>query len=141
MESTTQKIIRKTGRKPIDCKCSLCKQQCKQVCLGTPDDIMKIADAGYGNLLKYTDWWAGVSHGVSPIRMVQLELTNNGCVCFVNGLCILHDKGLKPTEGKLSHHSTTMDNFKFRKSLSWNVAKEWIAIENKELVQEILNAF
>lgn len=41
----------------------------------------------------------------------------------------LHDRGLKPTEGRLSHHSIKLDNFVPKKSLAWLVAKEWIKLE------------
>jgi hypothetical protein len=53
----------------------------------------------------------------------------------------LHASGLKPTEGKLSHHSVKAENFEFRKSLSWNVAKEWESTKNEALVKEILNLY
>lgn len=39
-ETQLQRIIRKTGRKPVQCKCRLCKQQCHTPCLGTPQDIL-----------------------------------------------------------------------------------------------------
>jgi hypothetical protein len=36
MASTFENIIRKTGRKPVSCKCNVCKSQCsKAPCLGT----------------------------------------------------------------------------------------------------------
>lgn len=59
----------------------------------------------------------------------------------VDGLCELHDAGLKPTEGKLSHHSIRIDNFKASKSISWNVAKEWLNEENVECIVKICEAF
>ena len=89
-ESTLQKIARKTGRKVSFCKCNECKKQCTTPCLGTPEDIEKIIDAG-----------------------------------------------LKPTEGKLSHHSTRIDNFKASKSISWQIAKEWIDPKNNATIQRI----
>ena len=51
-ETVLQRIMRKTGRKPCQCKCSLCKEQCHTPCLGTPEDIEKIIDAGYGDKLE-----------------------------------------------------------------------------------------
>jgi len=45
---------------------------------------------------------------------------------------------LKPTEGKLSHHSIKVDNWTPRKSISWNVAKEWENEDNAPVVEEIL---
>lgn len=67
--------------------------------------------------------------------MVQAIQTVSGCIFLRDGLCGLHDAGLKPTEGRLSHHSIRQENYKFNKSLSWNVAKEWLDESNWETVQ------
>ena len=47
----------------------------------------------------------------------------------------------KPTKGKLSHHSIREDNFKLSKSLSWNVAREWVVAENADIVAKIFGMF
>lgn len=140
METTFEKIIRKTGRKPVECKCKLCQSQCHTPCLGTPEDIEKIIDAGYKDKLSVTIWGIGMLLGAInfPIPMIQAIQTDTGCIFQENGLCILHDKGLKPTEGKLSHHSTKIDNFKFSKSISWNVAKEWISEDNLPVMERVV---
>ena len=140
MESTFFKIIRKTGRKPIVCKCKDCKKQCTtSPCLGTPEDIEKIIDAGYVTSIRATDWAAGVLMGVTPdvIEMFQPQQKESGCTFFKDGLCELHSKGLKPTEGKLSHHTIKTDNLNANKSLSWNVAKEWLNPENIDTIKRI----
>ena len=140
-ESTFQKIARKTGRKVSFCKCNECKKQCATPCLGTPEDIEKIIDAGHGDKIFETEWWSGMLLGVTdkPIIMYQAELVQEkgSCIFFENGLCQLHDCGLKPTEGKLSHHSTKLDNYKASKSVTWAVAKEWINKENFETIKRI----
>ena len=141
METSLQRIMRKTGRKPIECKCQKCKQQCKTPCLGTPEDILRLIKAGYKERLAITHWWVGVARGNLdfPVIMIQARQEENGyCTFFRDGLCELHDLGLKPTEGRLSHHSITKENFKFGKSLSWNVAKEWMDMRNGEIVEEII---
>ena len=51
METSLQRIMRKTGRRPIECKCQKCKQQCKTPCLGTPEDILRLIKAGYKDRL------------------------------------------------------------------------------------------
>lgn len=140
MESTFQKIIRKTGRKPIQCKCQACKSQCKVApCLGTPEDIEKIIDAGYIDRIKATDWATGIVIGIHPnvIEMYQADQEPQGCTFFKDGLCELHEKGLKPTEGKLSHHTHKLETFTKSKSLSWNVAKEWLEPNNAETIKSI----
>lgn len=141
METSLQRIIRKTGRKPIECKCQKCKQQCKTPCLGTPEDILRLINAGYKERLAITHWWVGIARGKLdfPVIMIQARQEENGyCTFYHDGLCELHDLGLKPTEGRLSHHSITKENFKFGKSLSWNVAKEWMDMRNGDTVQEII---
>ena len=138
-ESQLQRIIRKTGRKPIQCKCKLCQQQCHTPCLGTPQDILKLIKAGYADRLSWTDWAAGIIMGVTDhvVGMVQATADGDWCTFFHDGLCELHDKGLKPTEGRLSHHSMRLDNWTPKKSISWNVAKEWEDEDNAPVLQEI----
>ena len=141
METSLQRIMRKTGRRPIECKCQKCKQQCKTPRLGTPEDILRLIKAGYKERLAITHWWVGIARGKLdfPVIMIQARQEENGyCTFFHDGLCELHDLGLKPTEGRLSHHSITKENFKFGKSLSWNVAKEWMDMRNGEIVEEII---
>lgn len=140
-ESQLQRIIRKTGRKPIQCKCKECQQQCHIPCLATPQDVLKLIKAGYVGRLSWTEWYAGMLIGVTdhPIGMVQATIVGDWCTFFHNGLCELHDKGLKPTEGRLSHHSMKIDNFTPKKSISWNVAKEWEDSDNNPVFKEILD--
>lgn len=126
-ETELQYISRKTGKKVSFCKCNLCKSQCKTPCLGTPADIERIIDAGHGDKIKLTDWAVGMVSGTmdSPVEMYQAEYNENGCVFFKDGLCSLHDAGLKPTEGKLSHHSTKAMP-KMNKALAFFIAKTWL---------------
>lgn len=140
-ESPMHRIIRKTGRKPTECKCKLCKQQChKATCLGTPQDILRIIEAGYADHLCLTEWAAGMLMGCTNhvIMMVQIKDDGEWCSFFHDGLCELHDKGLKPTEGKLSHHSIRIDNWTPKKSISWNVAKEWENEDNLPIIEQIV---
>lgn len=135
-ESTFSYIMRKSGRKPTVCGCQKCQSQCHTPCLGTPEDIMKLIVAGYGSRLAPTTWMTGMIMGVTdrPVEMIQAIQEDNGyCTFFHDGKCELHDLGLKPTEGKLSHHSIKIDNFNPRKSLSWLVAKEWRKLQKGTL--------
>ena len=119
-ESALHRIMRKTGRKPVECRCKACQAQCKTPCLGTPDDILRLIGAGYGERLKMTYWCVGMLLGKInySIPMVQAIQTDKGCTFFHDGRCELHAKGLKPTEGRLSHHTITQENMKFSKMLS-----------------------
>lgn len=136
-------ISRKTGMKPSHCRCRLCQQQCHTPCLGTPSDISRLIEAGYGDRLKPTIWEAGIVMGITdhPIPMIQARIEGDWCTFFHDGLCELHNKGLKPTEGKLSHHSMTLERWTPKKSLSWNVAKTWEEKENQEIIREIINHY
>lgn len=128
-ESTFRYIMRKSGRKPTSCQCTKCQEQCHTPCLGTPEDIRKLIEAGYTDRLSPTEWVVGMIMGVCdhPVYMIQANIEDNGyCTFFKDGKCELHDIGLKPTEGRLSHHSIKLDNFNPRKSLSWLIAKEWL---------------
>lgn len=140
-ESSFKRIVRKTGRKPISCKCESCRNQCRTPCLGTPEDILKLIEAGYVDRLKPTMWLTGMALGklTYPIPMVQAEVMESGWCTFRrdDGLCELHDLGLKPTEGKLSHHTITKENYNFSRSLSYQVAKEWLEPKNTNLINLI----
>ena len=132
-ESLFEKIKRKTGKKEVECKCNACKQQCKTPCLGTPEDIRKLLLHGYGDRLAVSEWCVGMIIGIedSPITMLQAKYDENGCTFFKDGLCELHDKGLKPTEGKLSHHTT--ETITVDKSVNVAVARTW---KDKKLVDK-----
>ncbi|MBF0648683.1 hypothetical protein IR083_07610 [Dysgonomonas sp. GY75] len=136
---TLNRIINRTGRRETECNCELCQRQCKIPCLGTPDDILKLLEAGYRDKLSFSQWMVGVMLGKFPlpVPMVQACRTEEGCVFFKDGLCELHALGLKPAEGKLSHHSTRLDNFIFESSISWNVAREWLDMCNYKKVIRI----
>ena len=69
--------------------------------------------------------------------MIQVKKFNHGCALFENGLCQLHDLNLKPTEGRLSHHTIMQENFDFDKSLTWQVAKTWESDESKRDVLKV----
>lgn len=114
-------------------------------CLGTPDDIEKIIDAGYANKILPTQWGAGILMRVCdfivPMLQAKYDETKGSCAFLNNGRCELHDLGLKPTEGKLSHHSISADNFDMRKSLAWNVAKEWINPHNANKINRLVGKY
>lgn len=139
-ETPLERIMRVTGRRPSSCDCPRCRKQCKTPCLGTPQDIMRLMEAGYADYLRPTYWCVAMLYEKMslPIPMVQIRVERRGCPLQHEGLCELHDKGLKPTEGRLSYHTITLENWNFDNSLSWNVAREWLRKENVSLVEEIL---
>lgn len=144
IEIILEKIMEITGRTPVSCQCAVCRAQCRRTpCLGTPQDIWALIEAGYRDKLVLTVWSVGLFFGriPFPIPMVQALQTPQGCVFFKDELCLLHDLGLKPTEGRLSYHTLTEENFRFSKSLSWNVASTWLDTRNTELIIRIFKIY
>lgn len=143
--SLFQYISHKTGRKPCVCACLKCKSQCHTPCLGTPQDILKLIENGYGDKLELTGWAVGILMGVCDhtIGMVQAKVVGDWCAFYdpTTGLCTIHDKGLKPTEGKLSSHKIQPDNWIPKKSISYNVAKEWEDTRNNYVIEKIVDYF
>jgi hypothetical protein len=140
-EKTFDKIVRKTGKKPVSCKCETCKVQCRKApCIGTPEDIEKIinADGRYYYLLADSVWASGVPFGIAPKDFIAPLMLKDGCGFFVNGLCILHDLGLKPTEGRLSHHTAERPR-RFQDTINYHVASTWTP-EEYERIKGLLEA-
>lgn len=126
------------------CTCDTCKSMClKQPCLGTPEDIAKLFEAGHNSKLARSVWMVGLVTGTvdRPIDMIQPLADETGKCSFLddNGLCTLHDSGLKPTEGKLSHH-TDGENFTgdFRDTINYKVAMSWVDINGNNNPTSIL---
>ena len=71
-ETSLQRVMRASGRVPVQCSCSVCKQQCHTPCLGTPDDIERIIDAGYADRLALTNWAAGIFLGVIKLSLIHI---------------------------------------------------------------------
>lgn len=139
METALQRIIRKTGRRPGGMAAVRYAAAMPHPCLGTPEDILRLLKAGYKERLAPTGWAVGLLHGKTPgiVPMVQARQEAGRCTFFRDGLCGLHSIGLKPTEGRLSYHTITKENLKFSKSLSWNVAREWLDERNAGTIREI----
>jgi len=101
------------------CHCDDCIEMCKTYsCLPTPDEAAALIRAGYGKqlmldtrpsdskphikILTLLPAMKGYERKISP-----MEIGISPCV-FLNdeGLCDLHEKGLKPFEGRHIQHDT-----------------------------------
>jgi len=126
------------------CSCETCKNMCRrQPCIGTPDDIVKIIEKGYGDKLSLSYWCTGLVKGVvdKPIKMLQPTALANGHCAFLDkeGLCTLHNLGLKPTEGKIAHHSDSLRaNEDFKETINYQVAMTWVDEKGKNDPFEML---
>lgn len=139
------RIASQVGKQQVSCNYRECKQMCQRTpCLGTPQDILALINAGYVDKLCYTVWAAGMAlgHITEPIAMVQIKakgkIQDGECVFFNDGKCDLHDSGLKPTEGKLSHHEHSMKELLKENNLTYQVAIEWCKEENYDVILEIV---
>lgn len=103
------------------CTCDKCKNMCEVPCIGTPKDIEAIIDAGYADRLK--DGWCAFRQP--------------------DGLCELHDRGLKPTEGVLASCKVVEEDDipTYETSVLRAVAHEWVKVENFGNVMKVVFKF
>lgn len=142
------RIARQVGKQPISCNCEKCRQMCQRTpCLGTPQDILALINAGYVDQLCFTEWAAGIvlGHIKQPIEMVQIKSKGKNkdgeCVFYHDGKCDLHESGLKPTEGKLSHHEVLVKELFKENNITYQVAIEWCKDENYDVISEIVDKY
>ena len=124
------------------CTCDKCKNMCKVPCIGTPKDIEAIIDAGYADRLKETMWMVGyLAVREKPIDMIQPAEEGGWCAFRQpDGLCELHDRGLKPTEGVLASCKVIEeDNVPtYETSVLRAVAHEWVKVENFTTIMRVV---
>lgn len=123
-----EKIEHASGIKRSECSCGTCVQMCKTApCIGTPQDMLNLINAGYRDRLALTRWAAGKKYGFPELHIVAPIFDDNRGACTFldkNGLCELHTRGLKPTEGKIATCSVDqVDPGKYPPN--WVVAATW----------------
>ena len=121
------------------CMCDECKQMCQRPCWPTPEEAKKLIDAGYASRLMEDYWYR--SEGDIKILCPALKGYENRFTPFwpigqctfqdENGMCELHDKGLKPLEGRESLcHDRTPENLRDK------IVAIWDSSEAQKLVEE-----
>jgi len=96
--------------KVSECSCEKCSKMCHAPCCGTPDDMQKLIDAGYGERLMYDDLPGGEYMIKPALKGFEGEgapwevASKAGCTFWKDGKCELHESGLKPLQGKLALH-------------------------------------
>lgn len=87
--------------------------------MGTPEDIQKIIDAGYKEKLLLS-LWEDPKNPETPLPTIAPINGPHGCVFQdKDGLCELHEAGLKPTEGKLAIHDTLDSGLRRTLGYTW----------------------
>lgn len=124
--------------------CKPCVTMCEtRPCWPTPDESQALINAGFSERLM-DDYWAGGGgvdededvHLLAPAIVGREGLSapfwpNGRCTFLTNdGLCELHDLGLKPSEGKIASCVTEVSD-----GLHKAVAFEWNNPESQKLVQ------
>lgn len=148
MSSINEKINPLLTIKETECACSRCQAMCKRPCFGTPEDIEKLIEAGYGNRL-CVDWHCGLDKyanitilapalkGHEGKKAPLFPMSDEGCTFFKEGKCELHDKKLKPTQGRLAHHSyKPTENEPSGGVIGANCSEAWKSDKGKALVEK-----
>ena len=121
-----------------ECDCEVCSKMCHAPCTGTPDDMQKIIDAGYGDRLCLDDWPGQVADLHPALKRYEGDeapfdvRSEEGCTFWKDGKCELHEKGLKPLGGKIAHHAMDPDVWKEFARLGEN---SWDNKEAKNLIE------
>jgi hypothetical protein len=102
-------LFRMTLPHTLSCTCEECQEMCKRACWPTPEEAWKLLSEGYGDRLMMDLWELplGTIYILCPAekgheKKVLHWPSWSGCVMQQNGLCTLHDKGMKPLEGRLA---------------------------------------
>lgn len=127
------------------CSCENCVGACEyRPCWGTPEDIEKIIDAGYGSRLM-NDYWASRGDDINipapAIRNYEgrgAPLMPIGRCTFLTkeGLCELHDAGLKPLEGRVTICTGDDAVIKEHQDARVFIVDQWRTPEGKAVYQK-----
>ena len=115
----------------------MCKER---PCWGTPDEIEKIIEAGYADKLM-EDYWAGspdIYLAAPAIRRYEGRrapfMPIGECAFLENDLCILHDAGLKPLEGRAAPCGSNEDAPHEGTKIRAYIVREWKKKRGKTLL-------
>ena len=111
------------------CTCNVCQDMCRRPCWPTPEEAQAIIDKGFGERLM-KDWW--VNHpddifilapaypGYEDMGAPENLMFVKGCTFFKDGLCELHDLGLKPFEGRMATHEKAHEKLHKHVAMKWD---------------------
>lgn len=121
-------------KEPETCSCDICKSMCERPCWPTPEEAFALIEAGLGPRLMQDEWvpapqllcpaLIGHEGGYAPF------IPYGKCTFqTADGLCELHNLGLKPFEGRMAHHDHTVN-----KGLHPSVAETWANEEGRAVL-------
>jgi hypothetical protein len=128
--------------KETQCDCEICSKMCKGPCCGTVEETAKLIKLGYADRLMMDDdpWDVNPEPSIRPAlkgyegrRAPTHVRSEEGCTFWKNGLCELHDKGLKPFSGRYAHHDSTDEEWH---SVSQVIVKSWQTKKAANLVKK-----
>lgn len=71
-------------------------------------------------------------------KKTYYSFSSRGCTFFNEGKCELHNLGLKPWEGHVSHHDNTQEE---KDAIGKFLEKEWKSKKAKDLIKRWKNEF
>jgi len=125
-----------------ECQCEKCIDMCRHItCWGTPSELNKIIDAGFGNKLMI-DWWIASPEDIYVLCPANIGFELKQAPYHRDGLCSFFTKdnkceihNIKPVEGK-----TTTHDF-YDSKLRDKISKLWNTPEGKSLIEEWKSKF
>lgn len=126
------------GYEEHSCNCKSCQMMCEiSPCIPTPEQIKDYEKEGLMPFFAPTTW-VDMERGafMNVLAPKAQDHTIKGhpvhkCVFLNSGKCMLHDKGLKPQEGKLAKHDMGKST-----ELRYQICKSWDTEEGKQLIQK-----
>src|ERR1700679_1101292 len=120
-----------------ECDCKKCQKMCHAPCCGTPEDFENIIEAGFGKRLMFDAFpdgepmlkpaLKGYEGNRSPFETASIK----GCTFWNGKHCELHSKGLKPSLGKLAHHSLNKEQ---KEEIIDFINESWTSQEAKDVI-------
>lgn len=126
--------------KKIECACEVCRKFCEfRPCWGTPEEIKRLIEAGFGSRLML-DWFSDETPAGRDILILTPAITGaegqpapfsplGNCTFLKNKLCEIHH--LKPIEGRAASHLMRNELIKTHVIL----AKCWETAEAQALIK------
>jgi len=130
---------------PNGCTCPECVKMCRcHPCSPTLDEAKQLIKAGYANQLMLKVWASqddpqfavvGLCPAIIGYELMvdPMKSYAGDCVFLKSDRCILHDKGLKPLEGRFATHDTTPEQ---EERVTKEIIKTWLTQEADDFLLE-----